>query len=92
MSAPILNLETRKCQPHAPASLLPEKEPANRRLGGTQSRYGSDGEERNPCPCWESNPGLSARSLVTIRNVITGAHKLDIFSAYTFHLKNFRYS
>jgi hypothetical protein len=28
------------------------------RLGRDQSRSGSNGEEKNPCPCRESNPGF----------------------------------
>jgi hypothetical protein len=40
-------------QLHAPAALLPGKEPLyplDRRLGGTQSRSGRSGEEKNSQP------------------------------------------
>jgi len=40
--------------------------PLNRKLGGSQSRSGRYGEERNPCLYRESNPGGPARSLVTV--------------------------
>jgi hypothetical protein len=44
-------------QLHAPAALLPGKEPLvplDRRLGGSQGRYGHSGEEKNSKPL----PGL----------------------------------
>jgi hypothetical protein len=37
-------------QLHAPAALPPGKEPLDRRLGGTQSRSGRGGEEKNSQP------------------------------------------
>jgi hypothetical protein len=57
-------------QLHAPATLLPGKKPRHpldRRLGGSQSRSGRGGEEKNsPFPCKESNPGRPARSVVIV--------------------------
>jgi len=40
----------------------------NMRLGGLQRRSGRGAEDRKslPRPCWESNPGCAARSLVTV--------------------------
>jgi hypothetical protein len=46
-------------QLHAPAALLPGKEPLvpiDRRLSGLQNRSGRGGEEKNSEPCWDSNP------------------------------------
>jgi hypothetical protein len=40
--------------------------PLCRRLGGSQSPPGCGGKEQSPSPCWESNPGCPAHSLVTI--------------------------
>jgi hypothetical protein len=56
-------------QLHAPASLPPRNPPPpERRLVGTHSRPGRDGEENISLPSSyrESNPGHPARSLVTI--------------------------
>jgi hypothetical protein len=38
----------------------------SRRVSGPLSRCGRGGEVKNPCPSRESNPGRSARSLVTV--------------------------
>jgi hypothetical protein len=49
-------------QLHSPVALPPEKEA--RRLGGSQSRSGrSSGEEEDPWPNRELNPGRPGRSL-----------------------------
>jgi hypothetical protein len=56
-------------QIHAPTDLAPGKEPPyplDRILGGAQSRCGRGGEDKNPCPCQESNPSRSTRNLVTV--------------------------
>jgi len=56
-------------QRHAPAALASGKGTryqSGRRLGGPQNRYGSGGEEKNPCPCRESNTSRPARIPVTI--------------------------
>jgi hypothetical protein len=37
-------------QLHAPTALPPGKEPPDRRLGGTQSRSGQRGDEKNSQP------------------------------------------
>jgi len=56
-------------QLHPPDTLPPGKRsryPLDRRLGGLQSRSGhGGGEEDDPCPSRESNPGRSAHCLVT---------------------------
>jgi hypothetical protein len=44
--------------------------PTHRILGGPQSRSGRRDEDKSPCPCQESNPGLPARSLVTVLNEV----------------------
>jgi len=49
-----------------PWERTPPRNPISRRLGGPQGQSGRGGEEKNSCPCWESNPGRPARSLVTI--------------------------
>jgi len=44
----------------APVALSPGRStryPSDTRLGGSQSRSGRGGEEKNSCPCWESKPG-----------------------------------
>jgi hypothetical protein len=54
---------------HALISLTPEKQPPDplhRKLGRPQSQSGCCDEDKNPYPCWESNPGCPASSLVTI--------------------------
>jgi len=50
---------------HDTTALLSEnspRDPLAGRLVGTQNRYGRGDKEKNPCPCWESNLGLLARS------------------------------
>jgi hypothetical protein len=48
--------------PAAPCSRLSPWYSLDRRLGGLQSRSGRCGEEKNACPCRESNPECLARS------------------------------
>jgi hypothetical protein len=48
----------------------------DRRLGGPQSWPWRCGEEKNSCPCRESNPGLPDRSLVT---TLTEISRLYVF-------------
>jgi hypothetical protein len=58
----------------APIDLAPGKEP-RRRMGGPENRYGPAGEEKNPCPCRETNPDRPARSLVTTLTEIYRLHR-----------------
>jgi len=69
-------------QLHAPAGHFnhgKRTRPRNHWIGGwMEPRTGLDAvAEKNPCPCRESNPGRSARSLVSILAEIFGS-KLDI--------------
>jgi hypothetical protein len=50
-------------------TLLADILPYAKRLGRLHSQSGHHGEERNPRPCQESNPGHPASSLVTIFDV-----------------------
>jgi hypothetical protein len=52
--------------------------PLEKGLGGHQSRSVNGGEEKNPCLCTESNPGLLARSPVTIMTELTGSYLFTI--------------
>jgi len=71
-------------QLHDPAALTPGKAPPNpldRRLGGPQIRSGR-GDEKNSCPCRESNPGRPARSLVNVVSELSrllGSHTRHVY-------------
>jgi len=52
------------------------------RLSGTHGWYQRDSEEKNFCPCWESNPGRPACSLMInifqFQNTQAGRRKLHL--------------
>jgi len=72
-------------QIHTPAALLPGKEscnPFNRSLGGSQSQFRRDGEERNSLhsPCRESDHGRPVHCLITTLTELSQVIVLQIYS------------
>jgi hypothetical protein len=52
--------------------------PLDRSLGGTQSRSGRGGEEKNPCPFLESNSGRPACIVVTMLTELPDSMKKTV--------------
>lgn len=49
-------------------------------LGGPQSRYGSRGERRSTCPCWDSNPAAFLPYILKFLPSLARRYFISIFS------------
>jgi hypothetical protein len=65
-------------QLHVPGALPRWKNPRylfGKGSGGPKSRSWHGGEEKNPCFCWESNPGRLAPCILTMLNDLSRHHE-----------------